>query len=131
VFHTENHTGEYRELPAPSLPIETFWIATLRNVKWRVDEHLEELSWLEKLTRHAPLGAERRNERDEHDQPRVDHQAGHLRNPADVLHMQQTCPDGRVRIPIYENEAAEITVVTEGLVVFDPWLAIPGSRREQ
>ena len=32
-----------------------------------------------------PLGAERRNERDEHDQPGVDHQLRHFGDAADVL----------------------------------------------
>jgi len=36
--------------------------------------------------RHPPLDSERRNERHEDDEPRVDHQAGDFGNAADVLH---------------------------------------------
>ena len=39
----------------------------------------------QQLARHAPLGAERRDERHEHDQPGVDHQPRHLGDAPDVL----------------------------------------------
>jgi hypothetical protein len=45
-----------------------------------------ELALAEHLPRHPPLGAERRDEADQHDQPRIDHQLRHLGHAADVLH---------------------------------------------
>ena len=39
----------------------------------------------EQLAHHAPLGAERRDERAQHDQAGIDHQLGHLADAADVL----------------------------------------------
>src|SRR5262245_45051160 len=51
----------------------------------RVDEYLEELTRREQLARHAPLRAERRYERDQHDQPRIHHEPRDLRDTADVL----------------------------------------------
>ena len=39
----------------------------------------------QQLARHAPLGAERRDERHQHDQAGVDHQLRHLGDAADVL----------------------------------------------
>jgi hypothetical protein len=38
------------------------------------------------LAHHLPLGAERRDEGGEHDQPGIGHQLGHLADAADVLH---------------------------------------------
>src|SRR3546814_3651320 len=43
-----------------------------------VDEHLDELAFAHQFAGHPPLGLERRDERDQHDQPGVYHQLGHL-----------------------------------------------------
>ena len=51
----------------------------------RVHEHLDELARLEQLAGHAPLRAERRDERHQHDEAGVDHQLGHLGHAPDVL----------------------------------------------
>ena len=41
---------------------------------------------IEQFAHHAALGAERRDERAQHDQPGIGHQLGHLADAADVLH---------------------------------------------
>ena len=65
--------------------VEALRVALLGHRERRVDEDLEELALREQLARHPPLGAERRDERDEHDQAGVDHQLGDLGDAADVL----------------------------------------------
>src|SRR5690606_34482095 len=68
---------EVLELATPRLLVQPFRIAPFRLFERRVDEHLEELAWLEQLAGEAPFRAEGRDERDEHDQAGIDHQ---LRN---------------------------------------------------
>src|SRR5215472_10535749 len=77
--------GEVLELPAAGLAIEPLDVAAFGHGERRVDEHLEELPRLEQGAGHAPLGAERRDERYQYDEPRIDHEARDLRHAADVL----------------------------------------------
>ena len=50
-----------------------------------IDEHLDKCVRPGDLARHLPVGAERRDEGADHDQPGVAHQLGDLADPADVL----------------------------------------------
>jgi hypothetical protein len=70
--------------PASS-PVEPLGVALLGERKRRVDIDLGELAGLEQAPRELALAAKRRDQRDQHDQPRVDHQLRHLGDPADVL----------------------------------------------
>ena len=51
-----------------------------------IDEHLDELARVHKGAHHSPLGAERRNERAQHDESGVRHQLRHLAHAADIFH---------------------------------------------
>ena len=71
--------------PALRLLVEALGVALHADLDRRVDEDLDELAVADQLARHAPLGAERRDERDEHDQPGIDEQLRRLADAADVL----------------------------------------------
>ena len=62
----------------------------------------------DQLARHAPLGAERRDERDQHDQPGIDEQLGRLADAADVLH-----PVGIGEAEIAVEAVADIVAVEQ------------------
>ena len=51
-----------------------------------VHEHFHELAGREQFAHHLPFRAERRNERTQHYQARIGHQARHLAHAADILH---------------------------------------------
>src|SRR5262249_31329383 len=65
--------------------IEALHVAALCNRKGSIDEHLNKLADRHQVARQLALGAERRNERYEHDQASIRHQFGNLRDTANVL----------------------------------------------
>ena len=73
------------QLAPPGLAVEALGVALLGDLERRVDVDLDELARLDPFACHLPLGAERRDERHEHDQAGVDHQPGDLGDAADVL----------------------------------------------
>ena len=77
--------GEVLERAAVRLGVEALGIAAPAFRDRRVDEHLDELAVADEIADHAPFGAERRDERAQHDQSGVDEQLRHLADPADVL----------------------------------------------
>jgi len=60
-------------------------VARLGNVERRIDEDLNELARRQHRADHVALGAERRDERRQDDQPGVGNQLGDLADAADVL----------------------------------------------
>ena len=80
----------------------------------RIDEDLDELARAQQLARHAPLGAERRDEGDQHDQAGIDEQLGRLADAADVLH-----PVGIGEAEIAVEAVADIVAVEQiGVAAF-------------
>ena len=73
------------ELAAARLAVEALRVALLGDRERGVDEDLDELAGLEQAARQLALAAERRDERDQHDQAGVDHQPRDLGDAADVL----------------------------------------------
>src|SRR5581483_7746979 len=66
--------GEIVQIAAPRLAVEALGVALLANVERRVDEDLDELALLQDVARHLPLSAERRDEGDDGNEPRIDEQ---------------------------------------------------------
>ena len=77
--------GEVLQFAATRLAVQPLHVARLGDRERRVHVHLEELALAEQRTRHAALGAERRDERHQHDQAGVGHQLRHLGDATDVL----------------------------------------------
>ena len=77
--------GEVLQLALPRLAVEALGIASFALGERRVDEDLHELVALQALARQPSLGAERRDERDQHDQAGIGHQVGRLDHAPDVL----------------------------------------------
>ena len=71
--------------PLDGASIEPLRVTPCAFLERRVDEDLHELAVRHHLPRHPPLGAERRDEGDDHDKSRIGHQPCHLGHPADVL----------------------------------------------
>ena len=71
--------------PRRALLVQALDVAALGLGERRVDEDLDELARREQVARHAPLGAERRDEGHQHDQAGVDHEPRDLGDAADVL----------------------------------------------
>ncbi len=85
----------------------------------RIDEDLDELALAHQLARHAPLGAEGRDEGHQHDQAGIHEQLGGLAHAADILHPVGI---GEAQIPV--EAVADIVAVQQiGVLAFAP----PGS----
>src|SRR5688572_1666932 len=77
--------GEVWQGAAASLGIQTFGVAPLALLEWRVDEDLYELSCREQPPRGLPLCSKRRDERGKDNEPGIHHEAGDLGGAPDVL----------------------------------------------
>jgi hypothetical protein len=93
------------------LRVEPLRISPRAFVERRIDEDFDELAVLHTLARHLSLGAEWRNEGNEHDQARVGHQPRHLGHAADVFDAVLV---GKAQIPI-EPMADVVTVKQIGV----------------
>ena len=78
--------GEVGDLAGARLGIQALDVARFGHGQRHIDEDLDELARREAFARHAPLGAERRDEAHQHDQPGVGHQPRDLGHAPDVLH---------------------------------------------
>jgi hypothetical protein len=79
-----------------------------------IDKHFDKFSGIEKAARQLTLGAEWRNEGNNHDQSRIDHELRDLRHSANVFH---TVGLGEAQIPI-EAVANIVTVQDIGVLAF-------------
>ena len=77
--------GEVLQRAAERPRVEPLGVAPGAFLEGRVDEDLDELALGHQFARHAPLGAERRDEGNDDDQPGVGHQPRHFGDAADVL----------------------------------------------
>ena len=77
--------GKVLDLAAAGAGVEALGIARLADLERRVDVDLGEGDVAGDLARQPPLVAERRDERDEDDEPGIGHQPGHFGDAADVL----------------------------------------------
>ena len=77
--------GEVLDRAAERPGVEALRVAPGAFLEGRVDEDLDEFALGHQFARHAPLGAERRDEGDDDDQPGVGHQPRHFGDAADVL----------------------------------------------
>src|SRR5262245_60256141 len=99
-------TGEIGDEAGAGLAVEPLGIALLAHFKRRIDIDLDELSLLEQIPRHAPLGAERRDERDHDDKASIDEQSRRFGHAADILH-----PVGVGEAEILVETVADIVAV--------------------
>ena len=74
--------------------------------------HFDELTGLQHLARHAALGAERRDERHQHDQTGIGHQPGNLGDASDIFHPVGIC---KAEVPV-QAVAHIVTVQQIGVV---------------
>ena len=109
--------GEVADLARPRLAVEALGVAPFAQRQRGVHEHLDELALLHQAARHPPLVAERRDQRDQNDQPGIDEQLRHLGDAADVLH------------PVGIGEA-QVAVQAVADVVAIQQVAVAASRRQ-
>ena len=79
------HAGEILDLARQRALVQALRIAGDDGLERRLNEDLEELALRRRVAYEPPFGLERRNERAEHDEPRVGHQPRHLADAPDVL----------------------------------------------
>src|SRR4051812_14320196 len=77
--------GEVLDRTAQRALVEALRVAPGAFLERRVDEHLDELALAHDRAGEVALGAKRRDERYDHDQPGIRHQPRHLGDAADVL----------------------------------------------
>ncbi len=77
--------GEILDLAGKRALVEALGVARDAFIERGIDENLDELALRQQLAHHAPLGAERRDERAQHDEAGVGHQLGDFADAADVL----------------------------------------------
>ncbi len=84
VLCIEHLSGSSYEPPTCS-GVESFWITLFGYFKWSVDEDLAKPTGRDEVSRQGSLGLERRDERYDHDEVRIDHQPGYFCDPTDVF----------------------------------------------
>ena len=77
--------GEIGNAAGARLGVQALDVALLAHFQRRIDEHLDELAGREQVAGHPSFAAERRDERDQHDQAGIDHQFRNFGDAADVL----------------------------------------------
>ena len=78
-------TGEILDRAGLGLGVKALGVAPDAFLERRVDKDLEKGVRRGELAHHPAVGAERRDERADHDQPGLGHQPGDLADPPDVL----------------------------------------------
>ncbi len=76
------HIG-YR--PRVGLGVQPLGVSLDTDIDGRVDEHFDEVAVVEEIPRCAPVGLERRHQRDYDDQTGIQHELGCLGDPADIF----------------------------------------------
>ncbi len=77
--------SEILDLACNGFFVEALWIARYAFGDRRIDEYFDEFAVIEQVAHKLPLSPERRDERAQNNQPRLDHELGHFADAPDVL----------------------------------------------